>query len=151
MQSDQPLRSGIRVLVADSSLITSQLLAEAIARDPRIEVIGFTSDPKEIVNCIRSGDTNILLISARLEEEPNRGLELLELLSTQHIAPRTVVLLDSRRPDVIVNAFRAGASGVFCRNGSFQLLCKCIAAVHEGQIWANSDELGFVLAALAAF
>jgi len=150
MQSDQPLRSRIRVLVADSSLITSQLLAEAIARDPRIEVMGFTSYPPEIVRYVRSGHPNILLMSARLEEEPNRGLELLELLRTEHIAPRTVALLDSRRPDVIVNAFRAGASGVFCRSGSFDLLCKCIAAVHEGQIWANSDELGFVLAALSA-
>jgi DNA-binding CsgD family transcriptional regulator len=29
------------------------------------------------------------------------------------------------------------------------MLCRCIAAVADGQIWANSEELGFILAALA--
>src|SRR5579864_4773557 len=37
-----------------------------------------------------------------------------------------------------------------CRSTAIPLLCKCIAAVHQGQIWANSEELGFVLAALPA-
>ena len=149
MHLNQPLRQPIRVLVADSSPIAGQLLAEAIERDPGIEVVGFSSNPTEITNRIRSHRPDVLLISARLEDQPNRGLVVLEQLQTERIAPKAIVLLDSRRPDVVVNAFRSGASGVFCRTTPFSMLCKCIAAVQDGQIWANSEELGFVLSALA--
>jgi DNA-binding CsgD family transcriptional regulator len=44
--------------------------------------------------------------------------------------------------------FRAGASGIFSRDQSSDLLCKCIHAVHKGQVWANSKELRFVIEAL---
>jgi two-component system, NarL family, nitrate/nitrite response regulator NarL len=150
MQSGQPLPPAIRVLVADSSPITSQLLAEAIARDPRIEVLAFSSNPLQIIETIRRCRPDVLLISARLEDEACTGLKLLERLRTDRLAPKTVVLVDTSRPDVVVNAFRSGASGVFSRSTPFHMLSKCVAAVHDGQIWANSKELGFVLEALAA-
>ena len=150
MQSGQPPSPIIRVLVADSSPITSQLLAEAIARDPGIEVLAFGSDPLKIAETIRKGRPDVLLISARLEDEAYSGLKLLEQLRTERITPKAVVLVDCSRPDVVVNAFRSGASGVFSRNTPFHMLSKCVAAVHDGQIWANSKELEFVLAALAS-
>ena len=150
MQSGQPLHSTIRVLVAESSPITSQLLAEAIGRDPRIEVLAFSSNPIQIVETIRKGCPDVLLISARLEDEVCTGLKLLEQLRAERVTTKAVVLVDSSRPDVVVNAFRSGAAGVFSRNAPLHMLSKCIAAVHDGQIWANSKELGFVLAALAS-
>ncbi|MBV9622908.1 MAG: response regulator transcription factor [Acidobacteria bacterium] len=153
MQSGQPLHStSIRVLVAESSPISSQLLAEAIGRDPRIEVLAFSSNPVEIAGTIRKECPDILLISARLEDDETlTGLKILEQLRAEQIATKAVVLVDSSRPDVVVNAFRSGASGVFSRNAPLEMLSKCIAAVNDGQIWANSKELGFVLAALAAY
>jgi DNA-binding NarL/FixJ family response regulator len=50
--------------------------------------------------------------------------------------------------NTVVEAFRAGAHGVFCRADSFQALCKCIYCVHQGQVWASSTELQFVVDAL---
>src|SRR5579862_2342508 len=43
----QPLR--IRLFVADSSPISAQLLAEALAKDSGIDLLGFSSDPLEVV------------------------------------------------------------------------------------------------------
>jgi DNA-binding NarL/FixJ family response regulator len=62
--------------------------------------------------------------------------------------PSVIMILDSNKPAMVVEAFRAGASGVFSRNQSSEWLCKCIHAVHKGQIWASSEELHFVLEAL---
>jgi DNA-binding NarL/FixJ family response regulator len=84
-----------------------------------------------------------------MEEESHRGITLLKDLRADHRALRAVVLLDSSKPQEVVEAFRAGACGVFCRNTEIEVLCKCIAAVHGGQIWASSQELAFVLGALA--
>lgn len=149
MQQFQPLSHRIRVFVADSSPISSQLLAEAIAKDSGIEVVGFSSSPLEVVRITRITCPDVLLVSARMEEEPTRGLSLARHVREERPSLKIIVLLDSRKPDVVVRAFRSGASGVFCRSGELQLLLKSLVAVHRGQIWASSEELGFVLQALS--
>jgi DNA-binding NarL/FixJ family response regulator len=58
------------------------------------------------------------------------------------------MLLDSSERSQVVEAFRAGARGVFSRSESLKSLAKCILCVNQGQIWANSKELKFLLEAL---
>jgi DNA-binding NarL/FixJ family response regulator len=146
----QPLSQSIRLFVAEANPISARLLAEAIARDPRIELIGFSSNPDEVFRALAPCSVDVLLLSARMEEDPTRGLALLRQLRSQCAGLKAVVLLDSSKPAVVVDAFRSGGCGVFCRNTEIALLRKCIGAVNEGQIWANSEELAFVLAALSA-
>ena len=48
---------------------------------------------------------------------------------------RVVVLLDSPQRDLVVEAFRSGAKGVFCRSDfEIKALWKCVASVNSGQI-----------------
>ena len=145
----QPLAQPIRLFVAESSPISCQLLAEALAKDSGLHVVGFSSDPLEILRIIGACPLDVFLVSARIGEDPNRGLVLLRHLRRERPGLKAVVMLDSSKPEVVVQAFRSGASGVFCRNTAIQTLCKSVTAVHQGQIWANSEELGFVLSALA--
>jgi DNA-binding NarL/FixJ family response regulator len=58
------------------------------------------------------------------------------------------MLLDDWTPELVVDAFRAGARGVFHRADNFQRLCRCLAVVHEGQIWAGTSALTYVIDAL---
>jgi two-component system, NarL family, nitrate/nitrite response regulator NarL len=146
----QPLSYPIRVFVAETSPISSQLLAEAIARDLSIEVLGFASDSSQVAEIVHASSVDVLLISARMQEDPNRGLLVLRELRRDRPSLKAVVLLDSSKPAAVVQAFRSGACGVFCRSMPIEMLCKCIAAVRNGQIWANSEELGYVLADLGA-
>jgi DNA-binding NarL/FixJ family response regulator len=48
-----------------------------------------------------------------------------------------------------VEAFRAGARGIFCRTESLKSLAKCIQCAQSGQVWANTKELGYLLGALS--
>lgn len=148
MDALQPLRLSIRVLVADSTPISSQLLSEAVARSSEVDVLGYSSDPVEISALATRLNPDILLISAQLGEDPDGGLAVLEQLRTERPNIKGIVLLNARRPALIVRAFQSGASGVFCRS-TLDMLCKCITSVYEGQVWANSEELSYVLAALA--
>lgn len=59
------------------------------------------------------------------------------------------MLLDASERTPVIEAFRCGARGVFCRTEPLKLLAKSIRCVHEGQIWASSAELQFVLEAMA--
>jgi DNA-binding NarL/FixJ family response regulator len=61
-------------------------------------------------------------------------------LAHPHIA-KVLVLGESTR-DSVVNAFRSGVKGLFCFSDyPFRLLCKCIQSVHQGQVWAHSEQL----------
>jgi DNA-binding NarL/FixJ family response regulator len=44
--------------------------------------------------------------------------------------------------------FRCGAHGVIFRDEPLETLSECIHAVHQGQVWANSKHLGYLLEAL---
>jgi DNA-binding NarL/FixJ family response regulator len=59
------------------------------------------------------------------------------------------MLLDSARRDLVVEAFRIGSRGVFCRCDPLKLLPKCVRTVHAGQIWANAEQIEFVFRAFA--
>ena len=44
---------------------------------------------------------------------------------------------------------RAGARGLFCRaTQPFRALCRCITVVRQGQFWANTEQMGYLVEAL---
>jgi two-component system nitrate/nitrite response regulator NarL len=151
MASDQhSWEETIRVVVADNTHIHTQLLAEALRRDRGLEVIGCPSNCRDLVAAVAAQKVGVAVISSNLEEEPLRGLEVLRELRASRPETRAVILLDSSKREVVVEAFRAGARGVFSRHDSLETLCQCVRHVHEGQIWANGQQMAFAVEALAA-
>src|SRR5581483_4010186 len=77
------------------------------------------------------------------------GCEDMTIVRRLHLAhPQVakVLLLDQYDRDVVVQAFRSGVRGLFCfADYPFRLLCKCIHSVHNGQVWANSEQLRYLL------
>ncbi len=140
----------IRVLVGDNTRIHTQLLAEALKRDHDLDVSGLDADSRGLIAAASTDRIDVLVISSNLDEEPYRGFEVLRELRALHPELRAVMLLDSTKREVIVDAFRAGAKGIFSRHESVDTLCKCIQTVHHGQIWANSRQMTFAVEALAS-
>jgi two-component system nitrate/nitrite response regulator NarL len=140
----------VRVLVADSSRIHTQLLSEALKRDPELEVVAWDNDPRGLMAAVPAANIDVLAVSSVLDGQPALGLETLRELRSVRPSIRSVVLLDSRKPEAILDAFRAGARGVFSRDSSVEMFCKCIRSVHQGQIWADSGDVALVIEALAA-
>jgi two-component system nitrate/nitrite response regulator NarL len=140
----------VRVMVADSSRIHTQLLSEALQRDPGLDVVPWNTDPRGLLAAALAGDVNVVAVSSALDGHPARGLETLRQLRAARPGIRAVVLLDSRKPEAILDAFRAGARGVFNRDSSIEMFCKCIRSVHQGQIWADSADVALVIEALAS-
>ena len=148
MERGETTAKPIRVLVLDGSAIHTQLLAEALRRDRALDVISLDS-PQAVIKTVIDSAIDVLVIGANLEEQTNRGLAILRELRASRPSVRAVVLLDSCKPQVVLDTFRAGARGVFSRSESIDKLSKCIRCVHEGQIWANSREMSLALEALA--
>jgi two-component system, NarL family, nitrate/nitrite response regulator NarL len=140
----------IQVLVADNTLIHTQLLGGALSRDRGLHVISAHSDAKSIIQATLEHDLDVLVISANLEEQPDRGLEVLRSLCASRPKLRAVALLDSSHAELILKAFRAGARGVLTRFESLQTLSKCVRCVHQGQVWASADQISLALEALVS-
>jgi two-component system nitrate/nitrite response regulator NarL len=139
----------IRVLVADNTRIHTQLLADALRRDPQLEVIIPPARSHDLVETVKLHRVNVVVLSSNLDEEPLRGFELLRELRASHPGILAIMLLDSSKKEVVLQAFRAGARGIFSRHDSLETLSKCIRIVYEGQIWANSEQMAFAVEALA--
>jgi DNA-binding NarL/FixJ family response regulator len=135
----------IRILIAAASLIDCQLLLGALGNvRQRFSVVAFGSSREQVLEGFRNVD--VALIDADLAEGSLTGLDLVAELSVSHPSTPVIVLLDKAQDDLILHAFRSGAKGVFCRSqNDFDMLCKCIQAVHEGQVWANSEQLQLLL------
>ena len=140
----------VRVLVADSSRIHTELLADALRHDPQLNVIKWDSDCRTLVKTILSSDVDVLIISATVDGRQSDGLEIVRQLHTLRSQVRAIVLLDSHKSESILDAFRAGAKGVFSRDGGPEMLGKCVHCASQGQIWANSHEMAVALEALSA-
>jgi DNA-binding NarL/FixJ family response regulator len=138
----------IRVLAADSTRMNTQLLAAALERDKSFEVLEPVSEAGQIVAAAFREKPAIVVISAELDDHPGKGFEIARELHAARPEVRIVILLDSSDRGHVVEAFRSGARGVFCRSESLKSLAKCILCVNQGQIWASSKELRYLLEAL---
>jgi DNA-binding NarL/FixJ family response regulator len=140
----------VKVFIADGSQLSCQLIAAAVRRGRyRTRVVGYATDAAGIRAGLEENHADVAVIGARLESEDLAGFHVTREILASRSKPSVIIILDSNKPAMVVEAFRAGASGIFSRDQSSDLLCKCIHAVHKGQVWASSKELHFVMQALS--
>ncbi len=140
----------IRALVVDDTRIHTQLLADALRRDPQLEMISPPASSRDLVETVKRHSVQVVVLSSNLDEEPSRGFEVLRQLRASDPGILVIMLLDSSKKETILQAFRAGARGIFSRLDSVETLSKSIRSVYEGQIWANSEQMSFAVEALAS-
>jgi two-component system, NarL family, nitrate/nitrite response regulator NarL len=140
----------IHVLVADSTRMYTELLADALGRDDHIKVMSAAADPKSILEYIQQHkNLDVVVLGCNLDEIPLHGIALLREIRTLRPDIKGVVLLDSSRKEIILEAFRAGAKGLFSRHEPLEILSKCVRQVYAGQVWANSEQMSYAVEALA--
>lgn len=137
----------IRVLVADRNHMGSQLLAESLSRDPRFEIVAVAS-AVDVLSLVTTHQPQVALISADLDSEAKKGLQIARNLHSRNLSIQIVVLLETGARDSVIAAFRCGAAGVFCRTDPLPELPTCIERVGQGEIWANRSHSEVLLEAL---
>jgi len=143
-------RTQTTILISEPNNMYCDLLKKAfyLVRN-RFQVVASASTTAEILAGIEETRPHVAIVSANLQDGPLTGIRLLPEIRRINSETRTLVALESPEPDLVIEAFRFGADGVFCRNSPFDLLCKSVEAVSQGQIWASNDELRYVLNAFA--
>ena len=139
-------RAGIRVLIADSTRMGSQLLADVLQREGRFKVVACAAIWDEVLAALPASPEVIVL--AVNFGKTGGGLEIPARIAGQP-CPALLILLDNAAdPELIVQAFRAGARGVFSRAQSLSEMCKCIECLARGEIWATGEQINYILEGL---
>jgi DNA-binding NarL/FixJ family response regulator len=139
----------IRLIVADQNLMNCQLLVGALRRCRRIEVVARATSSEQILAEAKASQPSVALIGATLQDGSLAGFEVVRRLRNLHPEIRAVLLLDSADRASVIDAFRAGARGIFSRDESLGTLCRCIQNVYAGQTWATSEQIEAVLEVFA--
>ncbi len=136
-------RKRVCVLIADANAMSCRLLAEGLQRHRNLEIVACPLNSSEFVTLVEHYAFDVALISA---QSGSAAYETIPRIHEHHPSARIVLLLERSDREAVVEAFRAGASGVFCRSAyTLKSLRRCIESVARGQVWANSKELGYVL------
>ena len=140
----------IRVSVVEATRMGGQLIADALKRSRnRFDARAVIGDCSDTLMELLNQEPDVAVISVQLRDGPFTGLEILRQLCASRRKTAAVALLDSDERTLVMDAFRAGARGVFCRDYCLQGLPKCIRKVHEGQIWVSNSELEFLITFIA--
>jgi DNA-binding NarL/FixJ family response regulator len=138
----------ISILVADENRMACQLLASSLERKSNFKVIDTAVNIQEALHSLKRERADVVVMSVNLKDGPLSGLDLLRDVRVSFPRTRSIVLVNLSDRELVVEAFRNGARGIFSRSQSFKMLCKCIECVNRGQIWANTDQIQFILEAL---
>jgi len=136
----------VQVLVADSGPIQSHLLTRALKSRRDFKVSAVSLETSALHEFMQTSPADVVLIAGN--HLPDFSLLRWLRVSYPKIAP--VLLAESDDRELVVNAFRAGAKGIFLfTHTPFPMLCKCIHRVSQGEVWLNSQQMNYVLDALS--
>jgi DNA-binding NarL/FixJ family response regulator len=134
------------VLISEASKMYCDLLNKAFLAVPeRFHVVASACNASELLALTREHRPSVAIVSDNLEDGPLAGLRILPDIRRMNPDTRILLAMGSMDRELVIEAFRFGADGVFCRNSPFDLLCKSVDALAQGQIWANATELRYVL------
>jgi DNA-binding NarL/FixJ family response regulator len=136
----------VSVLIADADLMSAHLLATELARGRQdINIVGVSNDSVEAIRELGKRQPDIALINTHLQDGQMMGYRVLQSLPMNCPKTAAIMMIPVCDRELVIDAFRGGARGIFYRISALKLLSKCIRTVHGGQIWANTQDLMFLL------
>lgn len=136
----------VKIVIADSGPIQSQLLTRALKSRREFEVSAVPLETSALCHFMQTNHADVVLIAGN--QLPD--LSLLRWLRVSHPKAAPVLLAESDDSELVVNALRAGAKGIFLfAQTPFSMLCKCIQCVARGEVWINHRQMNSVLDALS--
>lgn len=143
------LSSAIRVVIAESNPLQSQLLVTALRRRPEFVVTPCEVSREALIAAVQDGEADVVILNGDHDGGDGARVELLHQVHLAAPKVATILLVSRSDREGMMQALRAGALGLFSLSDDpFRLLCKCIQSVHEGQVWLNNEQVQYLIDAL---
>lgn len=136
----------INVLIADSSRMQAQLLTSALRRRSEFRISICAVDSDSILESVAATPAEVVVFSLNHSVSVAGQMAAMRRVHLSYPAVAKLLLVESYDRELVVNAFRSGARGIFCISDThFPLLCRCIQRMADGQVWANTEQITFLL------
>jgi len=140
----------VDVLIADSNRMQAQLLIGALRRHPEFKIAACLMDNASILQTVSRQLPRVALLSLNSSQSLTDAVITLRRFHLSHPAIPKVLLVETVDRDLVVSAFRSGVRGIFSiADSSLRLLRKCLLRVADGQVWANTEQLNYILDLIA--
>jgi DNA-binding NarL/FixJ family response regulator len=117
-----------------------------VPRDNKRIAFAKVASAEQMISAGTYADVGV--ISADLATGPDEALRTTRAVSERYPSARLIILMDTPSCEMVVDAFRCGASGVFSRSQPVDDFFKCVDRVSQGEIWASRSEIDHLLSAL---
>jgi two-component system, NarL family, nitrate/nitrite response regulator NarL len=146
VEMTQRVATTYRVFIADRDSMSNDLLARALVRDSRYEA--FAVPPSDLLRLLATREADVVIVGADLNSDSGGTLELASAVCRAHPNIYVVILLNQTTRELVINAFRIGARGVFSRERPMIEFLDCVEHVGKGFIWAGKREATDLLDAI---
>jgi DNA-binding NarL/FixJ family response regulator len=124
----------------------AHLLTSALRRHAEFRIVTCSMDMTSLLHSVASKSPRVALLSPNSAMSPAENMAVLRQFHLAHPEVIKIVLVESSDRALVISAFRSGARGVFSLSDSnLRLLSKCIQRVAKGQIWANTEEMNYLI------
>ena len=138
--------AAIPVLIADSNRMQSQLLTSALRRRSEFRISTCAANVEAILQALALAPARVVILCLNPSIDVASQMAAMRRIHLFHRAIPKVLLVEAYDRELVIRAFRSGARGIFCLTAThFRLLCRCILRAAEGQIWANAEQMNFLL------
>lgn len=125
----------IRVVICDDHEMVRQALANVLALEEGISVIGVTQDMESTCNAIHGSLPDVLLVDVRLKNES--GLDVARMVTAKHPEVKVIVLTSFNSDQALVEAYELGARAFILKSGSTDELVQTVRDVSAGMNLIN--------------
>src|SRR5579872_1403430 len=141
--TSMPVKSKIRIVVADDHPIFRDGLCKLLALEDDFEVVAQAQDGRQVLDVLQQYEPDILLLDLKMPGLD--GLGTLQRLQVAKGKTRVIVLTASDDKNEFVQAMKLGTSGIVLKQTATELLIKSIRKVHAGEIWLDSHTTAAVI------
>lgn len=138
----------ISLLIGAECHMNCQLLESALSRSRYLSVAASAIESAEVVNAYKQCQADVAVISGALKDGSAAGFRAARELRSVSRGARIVMIIEASQPALVLEAFRCGARGVFCGDESLDVLCQCVRKVYEGEVWANNQQVQYLIEAI---
>ena len=138
----------VRILLVDDHPMVRERLAEAIHREPDLQVCAEAGDRSGALKAVETVKPDLAIIDLSLKE--SSGLELIKDIHTRW--PRLLMLVVSMHDERLYaeRVLRAGARGYITKQEATRNIMLAVRQVLDGRVYLNDKTATAVIARLAA-
>jgi DNA-binding NarL/FixJ family response regulator len=136
--------------MANLPIMLCDLLQSAFEAVSDIKIAEPCNDLQYLLDISKTDSADVILLGSSRVENICSAVTILDSLPTRYKDSKVIVL--TQKPDYaeVISLFRAGVKGILCStNLRFELLCKSIRSVQQGQIWASNEQLAYLVSSVS--